>query len=353
MQQREERFSARREGIVRPEAVASDAVMRVLRVPPEQAGARLDRFVQNQLRATSRTRSQLIIDNSAFSAAGERLKKNHRVSGDERIVLWRPPWDEHAPDTKLPVIYEDGALLALNKPPHFAVHPTARHHGSTITVLLQTQRPEDRLTLLHRLDRETSGVLLLARTREADRLVGIQFERRRDVLKRYLAISWGWPSWERVTCELPLRSDPDSRYRVKMAVAPAGLGLESATTFELLERRRSVACEAAPERHYSMLRCTLHSGRQHQIRVHLAALGLPVVGDKLYGPDDTLFARGADGELTAEDLLRLELDRHALHASELALDQPIDGQRLHLEAPLWPDLQDFWDSLERCPLSSA
>ncbi len=343
MQQREERFSARRAGIVRPNGVADDAVMRVLRVAPEQAGLRLDRFVQTQLRATSRTRSQLIINNSAYSVDGLRLKKNHRVRGDERIVLWRPPWDEHAPDTELPVLYEDDSLLAINKPPHLAVHPTARHHASTITTLLRIQRPDEQLTLSHRIDRETSGVLLLARSREADRLVGIQFQQRRGLLKRYLAICWGWPSWERITCELPLRSDPSSRYRVKMAVAPAGQGLDSATTFELVERR----CSAGGKR-YSMLRCTLHSGRQHQIRVHAAASSLPVVGDKLYGPDEHLFARGADGELTAEDLALLELDRQALHASELGLDQPIDGQRLHIEAPLWPDLEEFWESLETC-----
>ena len=93
------------------------------------------------------------------------------------------------------------------------------------------------------------------------------------------------------------------------------------------------------------MRCGLETGRQHQIRVHLASLGAPVVGDKLYGPDDRAFARSADGELTAEDEARLELPRHALHAARLALAHPITGQPLAVEAQLPADLEDFWASL--------
>jgi 23S rRNA pseudouridine1911/1915/1917 synthase len=89
----------------------------------------------------------------------------------------------------------------------------------------------------------------------------------------------------------------------------------------------------------------LETGRQHQIRVHLAATGTPVVGDKLYGPDDALFARGADRVLTPEDLVVLELDRHALHAEVLEIDHPIHGGRLRIEAPLPADLRTFWGSL--------
>ena len=110
--------------------------------------------------------------------------------------------------------------------------------------------------------------------------------------------------------------------------------------------RRS--CPLTKQR-YGLIRCTLHTGRQHQIRVHLAALGLPVVGDKLYGPDEELFARGADGELTAEDAQRLELPRHALHAASLEIEHPTAGHRLRIEAPLASDLQLFWDRLTRRP----
>ncbi|MBW2457002.1 MAG: RluA family pseudouridine synthase [Deltaproteobacteria bacterium] len=343
MERREARFRARRLGIARPPDVEPDAVMRVLRVPPELAGMRLDRFVQGELRATSRTRSKLIILNSAFSPEGRHLKKNRRVEAEERVILWRPPWDELAPEVDLSVVYEDDSLLALNKPPFIPVHPTARFHRSTVTMLIADQRPDDHLTLMHRLDRETSGVLLLARTRAADRAVKIQFEDRKSVLKRYLAITWNAPSWDRRTCELPLEPDDRSPYRVKMRAAAPGAGQPSATTFEVLERA------ARGDRGYALVRCTLHTGRQHQIRVHLSALGLPLVGDKLYGPDETLFARGADGELTEADRAVLELDRQALHAADMEIDHPESGERLRIEAPLYPDMETFWDSLRGKP----
>jgi 23S rRNA pseudouridine1911/1915/1917 synthase len=338
MLQREARFRARKADIQRPTEAPDDAVMRVLRVAPELAGMRLDRFVQSQLRATSRTRSQRIVEETAFSPAGKRLKKNHRVRSDERIVLWRPSWEEEMPDAELTIVFEDEALLAVNKPPRIAVHPTARHHRATVTAMLATARPDQHLTLTHRLDRETSGVLLLAKTRIADRMVKLQFEERRHVLKRYLALCWGEPEWQHTTCEQALGPDPNSPYRVKMAVQPSG-GQASATTFEVLGRRRRGA------RLYALLRCTLHTGRQHQIRVHLAHLGLPVVGDKLYGPDENLFARGADGELSPDDFERLELDRQALHAHQLGIDHPVHQGRVELEAPMPPDMENFWDSL--------
>lgn len=336
---REERFAARTEGVTRPAGLGADAVMRVLRVPPELAGMRLDRYVQTQLRATSRTHTQRIVALGAFTPDATPLKKNHRVSTEERIVLWREAWDEPFTDVELPIVYEDDAILAINKPPNVAVHPTARHNRSTVTSLLAAQRPGDRLTLLHRIDRETSGVLLLARTRAADRAVKVQFEERKDVLKRYIAFAWGTPSWQRMTCELPMELDPTNRSRVKMRIAAPGEGLESATTFELLESR------ARNGKDYSMFRCTLHTGRQHQIRVHLKAMGMPIVGDKLYGPDEALHRRAADNLLTAEDLDRLELDRHALHAAEIELDHPDDGRRLRIEAPLLADMAAFWGGL--------
>lgn len=339
MAQRDKRQRALKTGIERPADVAEEAVMRVIRVPPELAGMRLDRFVQAQLRETSRTRSQLIVRSAAYSPDGRHLKKNHRVLAEERVVLWRPPWDEELPDVALPVVFEDEALLAINKPPNMVVHPTARHHRGTVAMVLAAERPDEHLTLIHRIDRETSGVLLLARTRAADRDVKIQFEERKDVVKRYLALTWGWPSWDRHTCELALAPDTTSPYRVKMGVAAAGL--ESATTFEVLGRRVNDA-----GRRYALMQCTLHTGRQHQIRVHLAALGFAVVGDKLYGPDEALFARGADDELTAEDLVVLELPRQALHASYIALDHPSTGERLEIDAPLYADMQHFWDALK-------
>jgi 23S rRNA pseudouridine1911/1915/1917 synthase len=327
--------------VVRPDEVPEGSVVSVLRVPPEAAGMRLDRFVQSQLRRTSRTRTQKIIERGAYSPEARRLKGNDRVKAEQHILLWREPWDEQAPDVEIPILYEDDHLLAVDKPPGIPVHPTARYHKSTVVMMLEAARGGERLRLSHRIDRETSGVLMLARTALADRLVKIQFEERDTVTKRYLAITWGWPEEDAFRVDLPLELDPDSKYKVKMRIAARGDGLHAATGFEVLGRRRS-----AEGRPYALVRCTLETGRQHQIRLHMKAVGCPLVGDKLYGPDDALFARGADHELTDDDRALLELDRHALHAAELELDHPIDeGRRVVVRSSLPPDLAAFWDGL--------
>jgi len=337
--------------ISRPVDVPEGSVVSILRVPPEAKGMRLDRFVQSQLKRTSRTRAQKIIAHGAYSPDARRLKGNDRVQAEQLVLLWRPPWDEKAPDVTLNVLYEDEHLLAVDKPAGIPVHPTARYHKSTVVKLLENARDGERLMLSHRLDRETSGVLLLARTSEADRRIKVQFAQgaatlntreERSVHKAYVAITWGASKEDAFRVALPLELDPTSRYAVKMRVAASGTGLASATRFEVLGRRTNTSTG----RSYAFVRCILETGRQHQIRVHLAALGMPVVGDKLYGPDDGLFGRGADGELTEEDAAVLELERHALHAAELELDHPaVPGQRLHIAAPMPADMARFWEGL--------
>jgi 23S rRNA pseudouridine1911/1915/1917 synthase len=327
--------------VVRPDDVPEGSVVTVMRVPPEQAGMRLDRFVQTQLKRTSRTRTQQIISRGAYSPEGRLLRGNDRVKAEQCVLLWRAPWDERAPDVKLTILFEDEYLVAVDKPPGVVVHPTARYHKSTVVKILEAMRPGERMMLAHRIDRETSGVLLVAKTPEADRIVKAQFEARDRVEKRYLAITWGVPEQAEFHVDLPLELDDRSRYKVKMRIARPGHGLDASTRFELIETRRSFD----GVRRYALIRCHLETGRQHQIRLHLAALGLPIVGDKLYGPDDDLFARGADGELTDEDRAVLELDRHALHAAELDLDHPITGERLEIRSPLPADLRSFWASL--------
>jgi 23S rRNA pseudouridine1911/1915/1917 synthase len=333
--------------VVRPDEVPEGSVVTVLRVPPEVAGMRLDRFVQTQLKRTSRTRAAQIVARGAYSPDARRLRGNDRVKAEQCILLWRAPWDEQAPDTALTVLYEDEHLCAVDKPAGIPVHPTARYHKSTVVKMLEAARDGERLMLSHRIDRETSGVLLLARTPEADRGVKAQFEgrlpkgRTRAVTKRYGALTWGWPEADQFRVDLPLELDPTSRYQVKMRVAAPGTGLSAGTVFEVRGRR----VHPATGRRYAFLSCVLETGRQHQIRVHLAALGTPIVGDKLYGPDEDLFARGADGELTAEDLAVLELPRHALHAELLEIDHPIEPRRVRIESPLPADLAAFWDEL--------
>jgi 23S rRNA pseudouridine1911/1915/1917 synthase len=319
----------------RPDEVTEGSVVTVLRVPPEAAGMRLDLFVQTQLKRTSRTRTQFIVKRSAFDAGGRRLRNNARVYAEQLVLLWREPWDEVAVPTELPVIYEDPHFFAISKPAGVPVHPTARYHRNTVVKLLAEARGAENFTLAHRLDRETSGVLLLAKSREADRGIKKQLEARVGVDKRYLALTWGVPA-SQFRVDLPLELDPTSSLRVKMRVAAHGEGLVAGTRFRVL------AETAHQGRAYAVVQCDLETGRQHQIRVHLAAVGCPVVGDKLYGPDSELFARGADQELTEADKAMLEMERHALHAERLAFNHPISGERIAIVAPVPADLVAFW-----------
>ncbi len=342
----------------RPEGVAEGAVVSVFRVPPELAGQRLDVFLTGQLRRTSRTRTQTIVHNSAFDAQGRKLRANHRVQAEEHVLLWRPPWDEEPVPTDVPVLYEDEHLLAVDKPALLPVHPTARYHRNTLIKVLKAARPAEYLSLGHRLDRETSGVLLVAKSHDCDRTLKRALEERTGIRKSYVAITWGIPDPARAESlggkvtpalddgpgafrfERSLELDPHGAYRVKMRLGVTENALSASTRFRVEETRRR------PDgRLYGLVRCELETGRQHQIRVHAASLGAPIVGDKLYGPDEGLFARGADHELTGEDERALELPRHALHAARLALRHPMTGKDLVVEAPLPSDLRAFWATL--------
>jgi 23S rRNA pseudouridine1911/1915/1917 synthase len=324
--------------------VAEDAILRLIRVPPESQGMRLDRFLAHELRATSRTRARAILETSAFTWEGRRLRASDRVRAEQQVVLWRPALDEDPPPHEIELIYEDEHLLVVNKPPLMTVHPTARHHRHTVIKQLEEARPGEYLSLIHRLDRETSGVLLIAKSREADSKFKIELEKRSKSAARaiasgsprpdaaeksYIAITRGKPPDGLV--DAPLDADP-SPLRVKMMVTEPGRGLAARTGVTVL----GTAGE------YALVRCDLFTGRQHQIRVHLAHLGTPIVGDKLYGPDERLLARGADRELTEEDIVSLELPRHALHAAVYRLKHVFTGENAVFTAALPRDLTEFW-----------
>jgi 23S rRNA pseudouridine1911/1915/1917 synthase len=330
----------------RPEGVDEGSVVTIFRVPPEVAGQRVDVFVQSQLHRTSRTRAQIIVRASAYDGNGRKLVPNDRVRPEQQILLWRAPWDETAAPLEVPIVYEDDHLLAVDKPAMLPVHPTARYHKNTLIKRLQAERPDAPfLSLGHRLDRETSGVMIVSKSRACDRALKKQLQERKDVEKTYLAVTWGVPDRgdgaQSFRLVQSMQLDRDNALRVKMKTSDAPGALYAATAFEVVEARRGPSGGT-----YALVRCTLETGRQHQIRLHLASLGAPVVGDKLYGPDETAFARGVDGQLTADDVARLELPRHALHSARLALPHPMTGAPLVLEAPLPADIAGFWGSLQ-------
>ena len=328
--------------IVRPEGIPEDAILRVLRVPGELAGMRLDRFVQSQLRSTSRTRAKFIVKRGAYSADGRARRASERVRSGERIALWRLPFEDTENQAPLPILYEDEHLLVIDKPPLVTVHPTARYHQNTVIKRLRAERPDQFLALIHRLDRETSGILLLARSIEAERAfkrkleersLSMQSDEQRGVEKIYLALTHGVPPSGLI--DVPMETDVDNPLRVKMRIASPGTGLEARTSVTVRATRGG----------YGWVECALHTGRQHQIRLHLSHLGCPVVGDKLYGPDERLLARAADDELSEEDIALLELPHHALHAHVYRMAHAITGEPLEVIAPMPADLVEFWDGI--------
>ena len=313
-------------------------------MPPEVAGQRLDLFVQSQLRRTSRTRTQEIIRLSAYDDAGKRLKPNHRVQSEQSILLWRAPWDETPVPTDLAVLFEDEHFMAIDKPAHLPVHPSARYHKNTLIKLLQATRPTEFLSLVHRLDRETSGVILVSKTKECDRALKRKFELRQEIEKTYLALTWGIPdpgNGERTfRYDRSVELDTTNLYKVKMRIGVTENALHAVTNFDVEEVATSTA-----GKHYARVKCVLETGRQHQIRLHLRALGSPIVGDKLYGPDEGLFARGVDGELSEDDLALLEIPRHALHAYRISFEHPMTRKLVTINSPIPADLSAFWASV--------
>ncbi len=353
----------------RPPEVDPAAILTIVRIPREWEKWRLDRVVHATFSRMSRTRAQGVVRAGAYAPDGRRLRSNQRVRFGDVVLLYRPPFVEPEVPLTCPVLYEDDALLAIDKPPGLPVHPTARYHHHTVTAVMAKARPGAFLALCHRIDRETSGVLLLAKDAVAERtvkraleqhvteslLAGLGGETRSEtrpskpitaVAKRYLCITWGVPEPRAGRIALALKLDEHNRFRVKMRTAgdDEPEAMAAATRYEVL----GVRCRAGDaSRHYALVACDLETGRQHQIRAHLASLGTPIVGDKLYGPDDELFGRGADGTLTEDDLLVLELPRHALHAHRLVLPNPRDARTLvTIMSPLPPDLAELWAGLE-------
>ncbi len=322
----------------RPAEVDEQATARMLRVPPELAGTRLDVFLHLTLRSTSRTRAKRIALQAAFDVEGRRMRPNQRLRPNEHIVLWRVPVDELDESLELPELYRDQHILAIDKPAGLTVHPTASHYHHTVIKMLEHRHPGCYASLIHRLDRDTSGVLLVGLSPLADRAfkrlleatITVPEGKSCEVTKTYRAITWGIP--EQGLIDLPLERDPVNPLRVKMRVARAGTGLEAQTVIRHIDR-----CDG-----YALVECQLLTGRQHQIRAHLAAEGTPVVGDKLYGPDERLHAKAADGELTDSDRALLELPRQALHAHRYELWHALTWQRLDIRAPLPDDLIEFW-----------
>ena len=324
------------------------------REPAEGFQVRLDHFLAFHLRWRSRTSVQVLIRAGYVevdAATPDRpqgaghfaceLRPGRRVGQGSKVRLTIPPESrrviEGEASDELDVLYADEAVLAVDKPPLVAVHPSGRYFRDTLIQRVHARyrreihAGEMAPRLCHRLDRETSGIVLVAKNGHVHPRLSVDFERRR-VEKEYLAIVHGQLERDAGRIDLPLGQSLSSRIRLKMAVRAEGA--PSRTDYQVEARSAG----------YSLVRCQLHTGRQHQIRVHLAAIGHAIVGDKLYGEDDGLFERSVAGELSTTDEERLELPRHALHHARLIFTTPAGDRPVQVESPLPKDLREFLET---------
>jgi 23S rRNA pseudouridine1911/1915/1917 synthase len=308
---------------------SGDTIPLRLRVPPECAGWRLDHFLKFRIRRLSRTKIRSIIETQVKLPDGRRARPSSGVRSGEIIHLDRPAPKEPPVPRHFEVLAEDDTFLAIDKPAGLPMHTTAKFWRNTLVALLRERYPAEPLQICHRIDRETSGVLLIARRPDAATFLKKAFARR-AVEKSYLAIVHGLPPDEG-TIDLPLRL-LDTRTHLMMGVVEGGL--PSVTDYRVLERYPA----------HALVACRPRTGRQHQIRVHLAALGHPIAGDKLYRASEQHFMDYCDGGMTPELLAAFDgLPRHALHAHRLTFPHPRTGAPLTVESPLPPDLRAFLD----------
>ena len=306
-------------------------VERHLIVPAELAGLRLDHFVKTQIQRLSRTKIQHVIDTQLRRADGYAPKSATKVAEGEHYIIRREAKPEPACPRTFGVVHEDRRLLIVDKPAGLPVHASAKFYFNTLARVLSERYPgEPELQLCHRLDRETSGCVVIARDREAAAYVKQAISDKGRTTKQYLAVVAGQPPWDHehvLDASLRISDERDGTKlaTVKVLVDPAGM---QAITKVQVERR------SGP---YALVRCTLVTGRQHQIRVHLAHAGYPIVGDKLYAHGDDAFIEYCDEGLTPELAEMFVLPRHALHAARITVPHP-DGGSVTGEAPLPADM---------------
>ena len=304
-------------------------------------GWRLDRYLQEKIRRLSRAQIQHLIENRLEHGGPRRLKPSTRVVPGLAFALLKEAEPEPETPLEFTVVHDDGSLLVVDKPAGLPVHPTARYAAHTFTALARARFPERKVDPAHRIDRETSGLLACGGAPEHTRALKAAFARGR-VKKVYLALVDGAPAEDAFAVDAPLALSGASKVRVRMHVVESGLA--SRTRFEVLGRRR-----AAEGSWFSLVACHPETGRQHQIRAHLRHAGFPIVGDKIYGPDETIFDRFSRREMTDDDRARLRLGRQALHAWRLALPHPVTREPVHLETPPPADMAGFWNALVAPP----
>ena len=330
-------------------ANAPDAV-RNLVIAAAEDGERLDRVLANHMTDLSRSRLKTLVLAGQVTIDGAPvLDPGRKVRADDAIAITVPapePAEPRAEPIPLSIVYEDDAIIVIDKPKGLVVHPAAgnwtgtlvnaliAHCGDSLSGIGGVRRPG----IVHRLDKDTTGLLVVAKTDRAHRKLAAQFadHGRTGALERaYLAFVWGVPARPKGTIDKPIDRHPHARD--KMAVRPGGR--TAITHWEVLERYAGADQKGVA----SLVECRLETGRTHQIRVHLAAIGHPLLGDSVYGPG--FKTKASQLPERARDALAA-LDRQALHAHILVLEHPVTGELLHFRSELPADLAAL-----RCALS--
>ena len=317
--------------------MSSSRHQRELRLPPQAGGRRLDQALAEALPEFSRSRLKRWLDEGMIRVDGRIPRPRDIVAGGERIALDAPDEDAVAPaaeDIALSIAYEDRDVIVVDKPAGLVVHPGAGNPAGTLqNALLAHDRKLAKLPragIVHRLDKDTTGLMVVAKNDLAHASLTAQFadHGRTGAMRRgYMAFAWGVPGRHRGTVDAPIDRHPHARE--KMAVRQGGR--EAVTHWEILES--FAGRDGKPVA--SLLACELETGRTHQIRVHLAHIGHPLMGDAVYGPHFKTKANQLGPESQAA---LAALGRQALHAYLLVLEHPRSGELLHWEAALPEDL---------------
>ncbi|MCS7276065.1 MAG: RluA family pseudouridine synthase [Dehalococcoidia bacterium] len=298
--------------------------MTTLELTADQGGERLDVFLARRVDRLSRSQAQRLIERGLVTVEGEQARAARIVRRGERVTVHLPPPEPLSLEPEpipLTVLYQDEEVIVLDKPPGMAVHPGPGHPRGTLANALIALFPElgqvgeaFRPGIVHRLDKDTSGLLVVAKTPRAHRHL-VEQMKARQVHKVYLALVHGLPRPEQGIIEAPIGRHP--RHRQRMAVVEGGR--EALTRYRVVE----------PLGDYSLLEVEPVTGRTHQIRVHMAAIGHPVVGDPVYGRPSRL------------------LGRQFLHAHRLAFTLPASGRTVEFQSPLPEDLRRCLEAVRR------
>jgi 23S rRNA pseudouridine1911/1915/1917 synthase len=311
-------------------------------VPPEAAGGRLDRVLAGALDGLSRSRLKALILAGQVTIAGRTVRDPAvEVNAGDVIAVAVPPPEPAKPaaeEIPLDIVYEDDALVVIDKPAGLVVHPAAGHASGTLVNALIAHCGDSlsgiggvkRPGIVHRLDKDTSGVMVAAKTDRAHRTLSAYFANKREgeIERDYLALVWGAPLRPSGTIDAPLDRHPHARD--KRAVREGGR--DAVTHWELVERYPGPNGQPVA----SLIRCRLETGRTHQIRVHLAHIGHPIMGDETYATG--FKTKAARLGSAARDALAA-LGRQALHAEHLAFPHPDTGDMLDFHSPLPPEIE--------------